>query len=453
MSDSFRRDYIGAYGGDRIQTPNLDRLAKESVVFDHAYPEGLPTLPVRTAVFTGNWTLTNRFWQGLSPQDVTMAEILDEYDYTNAMFTDVYHMMKPNMNYHRGFHEWQWVRGQEADTYKTRPHSQNLDRYLKPEMYSDMMVRIVDQYLRNVEGRSGEDDFFAAKVMNEAIGWLDENANAHKPFFLYVDCFDPHEPWDAPPEYVAKHVDPDYQGPWIFSPKGGDFQWLNPEELNHCRNLYAAEAEFVDRQIGRLLDKIRELGLMDNSLIVFMSDHGHPLGEHGKMLKMVDLLYSPLLRIPLFFRFPGGEHGGRRVPAMVQTVDILPTLLDAIGQSQENDYFHGQSLLPLITGQAQSIRKYAAMGFFSSEERCLRDQRYSYIRTQEGIANELYDLENDPDEQHNLIDEMRDKAEEMDRYLARIFRVRLQKEHGIQMRFDVPGKCERRFGPLRYWKK
>ncbi len=453
MADSFRKDHIGAYGGTKIQTPNLDRLAAESVIFDQAYPEGLPTLPVRTAMFTGNYTLTNRFWQGLTPQDYTLSEVLDEYDYTNIMITDTYHMFKPNMNFHRGFHEWQWIRGQESDAYKTRPHSQDLDRYLKPEMYGDQMVRIVDQYLRNVEGRKGEEDYFSAKVMGQAIEWLDENQDLGNPFFLYVDSFDPHEPWDAPPRFVEKYTDPNYQGNWIFSPKGGENNWLTPEELEHTRNLYAAEAAFVDEQIGKLLDKIRELGLMENSLIIFLADHGHPLGEHGKMLKMVDQLYSPLLCIPLMFRMPGAEMAGKRIDALVQTVDLFPTIMDFLGFERENEFLQGKSLLPLIKGTSDKVREYATMGFFSSEERCLRDQKWSYIRTLSGSTNELYDLVTDPEETKNLCDELPEKAAEMEEALARTLKVRWQKEHGLQNRFDVPGKCDKRFPPLRYWKK
>ena len=207
----------GQYGGTKIQTPSLDRLAAGSALFDRAYPEGLPTLPVRSAMFTGNHTLAN-------------------------------------------------------------------------------------------------------------------------PFFLYADSFDPHDPWDAPPRYVERYTDPEYKGNWIFSPKGGDAGWLTSEELEHTRNLYAAEAAFVDEQIGKLLDKIRELGLMENSLIIFLADHGHPLGEHGKMLKMVDQLYSPLLNIPLMIRLPGAKKAGKRIDALVQTVDLFPTIMEFLGFERENEF-------------------------------------------------------------------------------------------------------------------
>ena len=158
--DSLRQDHLGCYGNSWIESPHIDRLASESVLFENAYPEGLPTLPVRTALFTGNYTLTNRFWKQLTPEDVSMAEILDEYGYVSSMITDTYHLFKPNMNYHRGFHEWQWIRGQEMDAYKSKPHSKDIKKYIKPEMEGDYIVRVLDQYLRNVADREKEEDYF-----------------------------------------------------------------------------------------------------------------------------------------------------------------------------------------------------------------------------------------------------------------------------------------------------
>jgi len=453
ISDSLRYDHLGCYGNDWIETPNIDRLAQESVVFENAYPEGLPTLPVRTALFTGNYTLTNRFWQALTPQDVSMAEILDEHGYVSAMVTDLYHMFKPNMNYHRGFHEWHWIRGQEMDAYKSRPHHADLSRYIKPEMKGDYQIRIIDQYLRNVADRKGEEDYFAARVTREAARWLEENQGVHEKFFLYVDCFDPHEPWDPPPEFAAKYTDPNYKGPWIIQPKGGPCNWMTEEELRHTRGLYAGELSFVDKWIGHLLDRIKSLGLMEESVIIFMSDHGHPHGEHGKMLKMDDLLYSELIRIPLMIRFPNKAHAGKRIKGIVQVVDILPTLLDIIGRPGDAEFMQGKSLMPLISGERQKIRDYAVIGFFNVEDRCIRNERWSYVRRPKGRKCELYDLVADPKETENLIDSRKDVAAEMDAAIAKIFNIRRQKEHWFQMKYDVPGLCEERFTPVRFWLK
>lgn len=452
LSDSFRQDHLGCYGNKWIETPNIDRLASESVIFENAYPEGLPTIPVRAAFFTGNYTLTNRFWVPLTPEDVTMAEILDEYEYINALITDTFHLFKPNMNYHRGFHEFQWIRGQEVDAYKSRPHNVDINRYIKQEMKDNYQVRILDQYFRNVANREKEEDYFAAQVMSEAAKWLEENHNVHERFFLHVDCFDPHEPWDPPASFASKYTDPNYKGPQIISPKGGPRDWLTDEELQYTRGLYAGEASFVDKWIGHLLDQIQELGLMENSLIVFFSDHGHPHGEHGKMLKMEDQLYSELLRIPLLVRFPNKEYAGKRVKGLVQIVDILPTILDIIGCSKEVKHMQGKSFLPLIKG-ADKIHKFVTMGFFTAEDLCIRDEEWSYIKRPEGQQNELYNLMEDPLEMTNLIDKYPKKAKDMDADIPKIFNIKLQKEYMFQLKYDVPGLCERRCPPVRYWKK
>jgi len=362
-------------------------------------------------------------------------------------------MFKPNMNFHRGFHVWRWIRGQEADAYESKPHQVDLNRYIKPEMKDSLIIRNLDQYFRNVQNRQKEEDYFVAQVMTEAAQWLTDNHEIRQPFFLYVDCFDPHEPWDPPPEFAAKYIDPNYKGPWIINPKFGPRDWMTDAELHHTRMLYAAEVTFVDKWVGYLIDRIRELGLMDNSIILFLSDHGHPHGDHGQMLKMVDNLYSELLRIPLMVRFPNKEYAGKRINALVSMVDIFPTIMETIGHPQEAEFVQGKSFIPLISGQAEKIHPYVTMGFFASEDRCLRDETWSYIRRSGDRENELYHLIDDPKETKNLVNEYLDTSKEMEEAIAKVFECRLQKEHMNQLWFDVPGLCEKRFPPVRYWKK
>jgi len=453
ICDSLRQDHLGCYGNKWIDTPNIDKLAAESVVFENAYPEGLPTLPVRSALFTGNFTLTNRFWQPLTPQDVTMSEILDEYDYTSALITDCYHMFKPNMNFHRGFHVWRFIRGQEADAYRSKPHSKDLNQYIKPELLGTRFIRNLDQYFRNTAGREKEDDYSAAKVVTEAITWLEDNHKNRQPFFLHVDCFDPHEPWDPPPPFDTKYADSNYRGPKLIQPLVGPVDWMTEEELAYTRALYAGEVSFVDKWIGRLLDRIRNMGLMENSIILFLSDHGISIGDHGIMLKTTDHLYNEVLRIPLLIRLPNGEYSGKRIKELACIVDILPTVLDVIGKGNESEYMHGKSLLPLIRGDISAIRQYVTMGFFSSDDRCIRNEQWSYIRRSGNRENELYHLGNDPDEIRNLANEFPETIEEMNSAIAKIFNCRTQKESWFQLKFDIPGMCEDRFPQPLVWKK
>lgn len=436
LLDSLRQDYLDCYGDSRVHTPNLDRLAKDCVIFDNAYPEALPSMPVRMSLWTGQRTLPFRSWQPLAPEDVTLAEILDEHGYVSALITDDYHLFKPDMNYHRGFHVFRWIRGQEADAYESAPHGKNLEDYLKPAMRGDPVERMLDQYLRNTAFREKEEDYFCAQVMREAIRWLERNYR-RRPFFLFVDSFDPHEPWDPPPEYEAMYADPNYSGPRLIHPKYGPVDWMTPEELEYVRALYNGEVTFVDRWTGELLSAAESLGLMDDTVIVVLSDHGHPHGEHGQTMKTDDNLYSELLRIPLLLRHPDRAYAGKRIPGLVETDDFVPGLLDLLGLSAENPAMHGKSFWPLVTGEAEKLRDYVITGYHESAHRCIRDLEWSYIHRPAGEPCELYHLTADPGEQRNVANEFPEKVEEMERRLPRGFQLTEPKIAAIQLRYEL----------------
>jgi arylsulfatase A-like enzyme len=442
MLDSLRQDHVGCYGGPvaaaKAATPNLDRFAAQSVIFENAYPESLPTLPVRTSLFTGNRTLHSRPWQPLAPEDLPMAEILDEYGYVSALIADTYHLFKPNMNYHRGFRTFRWIRGQEADAYISAPHSRDLRDYTKPAMEGRPTWAIIDQYFLNTSMWQKEEDYFVAQVMREAARWLEGNSG-HPHFFLWIDSFDPHEPWDPPPKYEQMYADPDYSGPRLIHPMYGSVDWMTPEELNYVRALYAGEVTFVDKWFGYLLDVIIGLGLLDNSIIVVLADHGHPHGDHGSTMKTPDNLYSELLRIPLLIRHPEGLYAGKRVSPLVQTDDLLPTLLDLLNLPQESIAMTGKSVWPLVTGEAERLREFVVTGFHDSEHRCLRDEEWSYIKRPAGEAPELYNLLQDPTEQHNLAAEHPEELQRMAGQLPRGFQILQPKFSTIQLQYEVSG--------------
>ena len=447
MIDSLRWDHLGCYGNDWIETPNIDRFAQDAVIFENAYPEGLFTLPVRTSLFTGNFTLNNRAWAYLTNFDVTLSEILDEYDYTSAFITDVYHYFKPNGNFHRGFHSWNFIRGQECDAYISTPHGKDLNNYMKPAMKGTIVHRLLDQYLRNTAHFKTEEDYFASRVFNEAIRWVENNHQHHEKIFMMVDGFDPHEPWDPPPPFDTKYTDPNYRGPKLIQPKYGPVDWMTKEELKYVRGLYAGEVSFVDKRVGLFLDKLSELGLMENSLILLLSDHGHPHGDHGTIMKTPQNLYSELIRIPLMVRFPDKQYAGKRIGAPIQIADIAPTLLDIIGQKKETLCMQGQSFLPIITGKESKIRDFAYVGIFGNEDRCIRDEEWSYIHRPEGISDELYNLKEDPKEIENLIGKNPEKAKELSLQLLKNFRLSGPKVNSYMVKYDLEG-CPPRLKPL-----
>jgi arylsulfatase A-like enzyme len=438
MLDSLRYDHLGCYGDDKVQTPNIDRLAQESVIFENAYPEGLPTIPVRTSLFTGNRTLHSRPWQPLTREDQTMAEILDEYGYVSALIADTYHLFKPGMNFHRGFRTFRWIRGQEADAYVSAPHNKDLRDYTKPVMRNTPTEAMLDQYLRNTSQREKEEDYFVAQVMRASAEWLESN-RVHPHFLLWIDSFDPHEPWDPPPEYERLYADPNYSGPRLIHPMYGPVDWMTEEELNYTRALYAGEVTFVDKWVGYLLDKIRELGLFENSIIVLLADHGHPHGDHGSIMKTPDNLYSELLRIPLLIRHPRGLYAGKRIDALVQTDDLLPTILDLLNLSHETLAMTGQSMWPLVVGAQDKLRDCVVTGYYGSQHRCVRNETWSYIYRPHGHPPELYNLQEDPKEQNNVAHTYPEKADELAAELPRAFQILEPKFSSIQLRYEVDG--------------
>lgn len=450
MLDSFRQDHLGAYHGGRpvfqgiapCRTPNLDRFAAQSVLFEHAYPEAFPTIPVRTALMTGQRTLPFRRWQPLEPTDVTVAELLRRHDFVNGLISDTYHYRAPGMNFHRGFHAYQWVRGQEYDPYDSGPVQRRLEEYVN-ENYPALWRGRIAQFLANTNAFLEDADWFAPQVVSLACRWLERN-RTHRNVFLWVDSFDPHEPWDPPPAF-DHYTDPNFKGRRLILPMGGlAREWANDDEIRHIQGLYAGEAASVDAALGPLFETLERLGYYDDSIILLLADHGHPLADHGKFLKGADRMYSELLNVPFLLRLPGGRRGGTRVQAMVQYHDVLPTLLDLMGLANESEDMHGRSFRSVLEGDADTFRQTVITGYHEGADRAIREhrdgRRWSLILRPEGEPDELYDLDADPRERTNLIDQQHEVAVRLAaRFGAAYFRrqARVTTVKGVQGAYEI----------------
>ncbi|MGQ9515170.1 MAG: sulfatase [Thermoproteota archaeon] len=445
MLDSLRQDHVSFYNrGERVlenvracSTPNIDAFAKQSVVFENAYPEGLPTIPVRCSLMTGQRTLPYRPWEPLRqyPADITLVDILRPEGYVCGLISDTYHLMKPGMNFHRGFQSFLWIRGQEYDAYVSSPSRRKVENYVNIN-YNQDWRNMVHQFLANTDEFEKEEDWFAARVFEEASKWLKSNRE-HDKIFLWIDCFDPHEPWD-PPARFDTYTDRAYVGPRLILPMGGEAsKWASEEEIRHIRGLYAGEVSFVDQCFGTFIEKIEELGYLDDSTIILLSDHGHPLADHGKFLKGADRMYNELLKVPFMIRLPGGE-GARRVRAMVQFQDLAPTLLELLGMRGETNSMHGKSFVHVLRGEEDRHRESIITGYHEGIDRCIRDNFWSYIQRPEGQPDELYNIVEDPKERTNLIDEKPEEARRLSTLYGRYFRrtmVRYIK--GIQAKYEL----------------
>lgn len=432
--DTFRHDIVGPGKAlSHVATPNLDRFAEAGVSFDSAYGEGQPTLQVRRAFFTGRRSFPWRYnfdrrghwhhapgWHKIPPEQNTIAEILSEYGYTTGLIGDVYHMFKPTMNYTRGFSSYEFIRGQESDNYRTGTLDSIRDEITRcvREPVNWERHRMLVQYLWNMRGRGQEDDYLCAQVFSRACRWIEDNGE-NRPFMLWVEAFDPHEPWD-PPKRWADHYAPEYDGKDFIAPGAGfEHGPMSPEEIERTKALYYGEASFVDERLGKLLDTLEERGLMDDTMVMILSDHGTQVYDHGAFGKGAGARYRCNTGILWLMRHPDGPEG-KRIDRFVQTHDLMPTILDYLDIPFETD---GASVRGLVDGSADSIRDtiVSAWAEFSqgtaTARVSVRDGRWNLVRAVGRTDDEplLFDLAADPDETLNVID----ANPEVDRELSR----------------------------------
>lgn len=412
MCDTFRRDHLGCYGSSEVRTPNLDRLAAESAVFDGAYACSFPTLPCRAELFTGKFVFPYLRWGPFPAGETSLAERLAAARYHTAMVLDNLPVSRRGYDYDRGFETRLHIRGQWYDPWADPAPA---SAFPAPEAKLGQPER-VRQYLGNVAGRAGEEDYFAPRVMRSAAEWL-ERFGRRGPFFLWVDCFDPHEPWDPPAEYVDAARVGECR---LIYPKMGRASRYSPEELAGIRELYAGEVRMVDRWVGRLLEAVDALGLRENTVLVFLSDHGIFLGEHDRIgkagKKELDVdgwpPYQEVSRIPLMVRIPGMTP--RRISSFVHPGDLNPTLLELAGVPVPEEV-RAASLLPLIRGEKDRLRDLAVTawsyrGWRAYHPTCIRDAEWSMVWWRSGIPPQLHHLATDPSESRDVFPDNREVA-------------------------------------------
>jgi arylsulfatase A-like enzyme len=475
MSDTFRRDNLSCYAPSAVQTPHLDAFANRAAVFKNAYTGSFPTVPNRLDIMSGRFSHVEYEWCPLPAQTVPLQQVLTVSGIVTQMIVDNPHLVEDGFNYCRGFSGWDWIRGQETDAWKSLPREVRI-----PASPKKMRTHFVmERHLRNTAWWTREEDRFAPRTIRAACDWLEEAARGSGAFYLYLDLFDPHEPWDAPQDYLDRY-DPGYQGePLLYSSYGFWKEIFSEREFQHMRAQYMAESTMVDRWIGVLLDKIEALGLTEDTAVIFTSDHGYLFGEHdltgksllpqhdGQYYYEAIPLYRDIRSIPLLIRLPG-QTTRQDIDALVQPVDLMPTILEMAGlvtsgtvsgQSQmqalqcgvfytknwqlQLESIQGKSLMPLLRGETRRHRDITV-----SSETLLHHSPIpakSAIVTEDGwclhyygsygenpapgamagwelinpkaaripTAPMLFNLSEDPDEQHNVIESHEARAWEI----------------------------------------
>ncbi len=414
MLDTLQFNYLGCYGNTIVKTPNLDKFAENGFLFENAYSEGLPTIPVRRALMTGRFTLPYSGWKPLGLDDTSITDFLWCREIQTALVYDTPPMRLPKYGYSRGFDYVRFCNGHELDheTFSNVP----LDASFKGEDYvspgwlkkddsgdydesSKSLLREAECYLRQRQNWKSDDDNYIAVVAKETDEWLRQKRDPKRPFFLWVDSFDPHEPWDPPSVWEKKPCpyNPEYKGnPLLLAPWTETEGVLTEEECEQIRALYAEKVTLVDKWLGKLLDSIKEQGLWDNTMIIITSDHGQPMGNgehgHGIMRKCRPWPYEELVHVPLLIHMPGLQ-GGKRINSFVQNVDVTATILEGLGlrssealeeaghegiSTYDADDIHGISLLPVMAGETEKVRDFTIAGYYGMSWSIISDD-YSYI--------------------------------------------------------------------------
>ncbi|MBN2308646.1 MAG: sulfatase [Candidatus Hydrogenedentes bacterium] len=371
ITDTFRYDNLGSHAKRAVRTPELDRFAMErATAIERFYSGSFPTIPHRTDVATGVLGWPHYGWQPIDQSGPNhAAQILRKAGYASQLICDTPHLFRSRFQH--GFDAAFQHRGQECDI--ALLHLNDPIEDVVPEAKTRTRPQFRGHTLANLHRWTNryprnEADTFPAKTGQTVIRWIEENSEAN-PFFLWVDFFDPHEPWD-PPEYLVRKYAGAYDGIPMLHCNYGPSSAYTDEELRNLWAHYAAEAELVDRWVGRILQKVDDLALWDDTIVAITSDHGTSLGEHRRTGKSnihdADPRYWPLYpeisHVP--FLVAGGEvPPGQRLDVIAQPIDILPSLCELAGAEVEPDQpFQGRSFAGSVLDGGERHRDCAVAG-------------------------------------------------------------------------------------------
>jgi arylsulfatase A-like enzyme len=409
--DSLRHDYVGVYGNSWIHTPNIDALAGESLRFTRAFPEAMPTVPARRSLMMGrrvypwhDWRPTRNLpgspgWTGLGADTTTWLRTLRSHGYWTGYVTD---------NPFLGFSpEWAGFRTTldrflrlKGQVGVLRPATTISERevlhWLPHGMRSERYLRGMRQRLANVAGARDERDSCAARVYGSAIHELRRALAQQRPFALVVDCFDPHEPWTPPQQYLDLYGGQHVNGSWPGNVRYEHDDYLAPGAIKRLPTVYGASVTLVDTWLGRFLDHFYAYGMPQDTVVVLLSDHGILLGDRGWTGKPALELHPELIQVPFLLRDPSGRMAGQTTPYFVSPHDVGPTLLQMTGVPAP-DVMNGVDVSPLLTGGRPRLRRHFCFGGYANHW-YYRDDRWAMIADGNDSGRELFDLHADPGE-------------------------------------------------------
>ena len=454
LTDQQRRDTMRCYGNEWIETPNLDRLADSSFVFENAYVTQPVCTPARGSIMTGLYPQTTGLIKNgipLSPDVPTLAELVPD-EYFCAHYGK-WHLGDDAFPQH-GFEDWISIEDHHRERYhrrEQRNREADYNIWLREQGIKDPPVSPIS-YERWLPGADLPEELTQAAFLgNEASRFLREHDG--RPFVLYVSFFEPHPPYTGPldglydpdslpvgPGFLKRpdggslvnRARADYYMSGNLNPlgaEGGDVHDLTSEAgWRRLRAQYFANVTLVDRNVGRILDALESGGYADNTIVVMSSEHGEMGGDHGMLEKRS--LYEEASRVPLMMNVPWLNSGQTRIGGSVSQIDLVPTLLELLDQPVP-DHLQGASRAPVLKGEASLddndvFLQWNGMGdrnlgsplinrMVSLPWRSVITADRWKLNLCAGDQCELYDLTNDPFELTNLFDEpaQRDRVREM----------------------------------------
>lgn len=443
--DALRADHLGCYGYERDTSPHIDRLAQSGVMFKNAITQAPATFPSVHATLTSKYA--SHFFDTtkcrLEEKHLTLAEVLKDNGYYTVAFSSSPIITRRKTQYSLGGFD------------------QGFD------LFDDSIYqgKKWNWQWRNPEG-----------VIESALAWL--NKNHRKKFFLFLYIMDPHCKYRCPKPY-SKLFDPDYDGKNLIvighpTPyearilKGLDTD-LTERDIYHLVALYDGEITYADAQIGRLSERLEELNLVNNTLIIITSDHGEEFFEHGG-LKHGYTVYDEVIKVPIIMKYPPLIAGGTEVDELIQSIDIVPTVLD-IADIEKPEVMQGESLLPLVRKRPlfsaskesrPKWRDYAIIEAPFADAKGIVTKKWKYVHHFEielvkpdlcdkySKGKELYDLENDPKELNNLYSEKTEIAGELYRKMIGLLPEKERERLKLRKPIEIDEETQERLKSLGY---
>lgn len=441
VTDSTRADYIGAYNSDSIaKTPNLDALAADSLKFELAVPESMPTGPVRRSLLTGtrgfpsrDWVVSPPLpaepgWTPIQPGQPILTDVLGRAGVNTAYSTDNPFIIGPafvefrrsldiaNPDYSQGAYR------AFNTPFERLAEREEIEKYLLPLLSDTVEVERLRSHVGwNQIFRRGERNYSAARVMRRGMKALDELSERGGPFFLGVDSFDPHEPFDAPRAFVIEAAGTE--------PKGIEKRGITPiqpfdtpssrlttinlddETVELIRELYAAEVTYADKWIGRLLNQMADKGLLENTMVFYLSDHGITLGEHNIIGKAASRPYRSIYHVPYMIRDPQGRRAGETSDYFATTHDVAKTILSAMGVRAPGP-MNGEDLTVLFEGGDPFPRPYWT-ACYADNFICGDGRWFLMANALGGETRRLFDTLTDPGELKDVSKENPEMVEKL----------------------------------------